>query len=403
MRHVRSPALLLTGLVAGILLAPQLSKIQTKVSVIVDQIRVGKRNSPPSTSATSLTRPAAVPAPKPVAPLKPTEAAEILRVLGPELGANATESSPAQVGRLLEQSGGRWSVAEPVKTASPERPWVAEWLPGNVAYWRVRHLGTALAEAIGRDWAVWRQKNPLGAVLDLRECLPVQSLDSAAEICGLFVTPGEVLFTWRDEAGREKIFRSDRQPLGLGPGTPFIVLVGPNLRGAGELVASILQERSGAILLGQATGGQLGLLGETRLSSGRSVFRVKGEILLPGGRKGTGRPIPPDVELAGESFVDTEIWPGGEATIASTIAEVPAIKRANEASLIQQEDIEMEEEIQATAPGKESEAKRPPQDRGLQRAGDLLRMIRKMPPSSRRASIDPLHFRGQNSDSSHFA
>lgn len=402
MRHVRSPALLLTGLVAGILVAPQLPKIQTKASALVEKIRAGKNSAATSSLSAPLTRPAAVPAPKPVAPLKPTEAAEIVRILGADLGANAAEGSPAQVAKLLEQSGGRWAVAEPGKTASPERPWVAEWLPGNVAYWRVRHLGTALAEAMGRDWAVWRQKNPLGAVLDLRECLPVQSLESVAEICGLFVTPGEVLFTWRDESGKEKIFRSDRQPLGLGSGTPLIVLVGPNLRGAGELVASILQERSGAILLGQATGGQIGLLGETRLSSGRSVFRVKGEILLPGGRKGTGRPIPPDVELAGDSFVDTEIWPGGEATISSTVAEVPAIKRANEASLIQQEDVEMEEETQATSPGKEAESKRPPQDRGLQRAGDLLRMIRKMPPS-RRASIDPLHFRGQNSFSSYSA
>lgn len=400
MRHVRSPALLLTGLVAGILVAPQLPKIQAQVSEWVEKIRTGKRNASKNASLAPLTRPAVVPPPKPLAPLKPAEAAEIIRLLGNELGANAAESSPVQVGRLLEQSGGRWAVAEPGKTASPERPWVAEFLPGNVAYWRVRHLGTALAEAIGRDWAVWRQKNPLGAVLDLRECLPAQSLEAAAEVGGLFVTPGEVLFTWRDEVGKEKIFRSDRQPLGLGPGTPLIVLVGPNLRGAGELVASILQERSGAILLGQATGGQIGLLGETRLPSGRSVFRIKGEILLPGGRKGTGRPIPPDVELADDSFVDTEIWPGGEATIASTIAEVPGIKRANEASLIQQEEGEMEEETPSVPTGKEAEPKRPPQDRGLQRAGDLLRMIRKMPPS-RRASIDPVDFRGQNSISSH--
>ena len=176
--------------------------------------------------------------------------------------------------------------------------------------------------------------------------------------------------------------------------------MGPNLRGAGELVASILQERSGAILLGQATGGQVGLLGETRLYSGRSIFRVKGEIFLPGGRKGIGRPIPPDVDLASEGFVDAEIWPGGEATIASTIAEVPAIKRPNEASLIQQENVEMEEETPTPVPGKEGETKRPPQDRGLQRAGDLLRTIRKMPPT-RRASIDPVDFRGQNSSPSH--
>jgi C-terminal processing protease CtpA/Prc len=95
---------------------------------------------------------------------------------------------------------------------------------------------------MGRDWAAWRQKNPLGAVLDLRECLPAQSLEAAAELCALFVTPGEVLFTWRDGAGKEKVFRSDRQPLGLNPATPLVVLVGPNLRGAGELVATILQD-----------------------------------------------------------------------------------------------------------------------------------------------------------------
>lgn len=400
MRHVRSPALLLTGLVAGILVAPQLPKMQAKAAALVEKIRARKNSVAASSLSAPLTRPAAVPAPKPVAPLKPAEAQEIVRVLGNELGANPAETSPAQVAKLLEQSEGRWAVAESAKVASPERPWVAEWLPGNVAYWRVRHLGTALAEAMGRDWSVWRQKNPLGAVLDLRECLPVQSLESAAEICGLFVTPGEVLFTWREESGKEKIFRSDRQPLGLGPGTPLIVLVGPNLRGVGELVASILQERSGAILLGQATGGQAGPLGETRLSSGRSVFRLKGEILLPGGRKGAGRPLPPDVDLSSEGFVDTEIWQGGEATIASTIAEVPPIKRANEASLIQQEDVE--EETSGPVSGKEAEGKRPPQDRGLQRAGDLLRMIRKLPPS-RRASIDPAVFRGQISLPSHSA
>ena len=158
---------------------------------------------------------------------------------------------------------------------------------------------------------------------------------------------------------------SEREPLGLGGGTPLIVLIGPNLRGVGELVASVLQERSGAILLGQATSGQPGLVGETRLSSGRSVFRVKGEILLPGGRKGAGRPIPPDVDLASGGFVDTEIWPGGD-----------------------------EESPEPASAKDQTEAKRPPQDRGLQRAGDLLRMIRKMP--ARRASIDPGNFRGQN-------
>jgi hypothetical protein len=103
------------------------------------------------------------------------------------------------------------------------------------------------------------------------------------------------------------------------------------------------------------------------------------------------------VDLAGGGFVDTEIWPGGEATIASTVAEVPRIKRPNEASLIKEEEIDLEEYIPTTDPAKESEVKRPPQDRGLQRAGDLLRAIRKIPPT-RRAAFDPSLFRGQVKD-----
>ena len=389
MRTFRVFGLLVGGMILGVGVAPYIPKMQSKAGEVMEKIRA--RNRAPSASSTTASpiRPAVVPVPQPVTPLKPGEGVEIARVLGV-----STESSLPQITKILEQSNGRWAVAEPRRTISPERPWVAEFLSGNVAYWRVRSLGVPVAEAIGRDWAVWRQKNPLGAVLDLRECLPSQSLESVAEVCGLFVTPGEVLFTWRDGAGKEKVFRSDRQPLGLGSSMPLIVLVGPNLRGAGELVASILQERGGGILIGQSTAGQMGVLSETRLSSGRSLFRMQGEIALPGGQTQPGRPLPPDLELAGDQFVDTEIWPGGEATIASTVEEVPRIKRPNEASLIKEEEVDSEE-ITPPVSSKEDGAKRPPQDRGLQRAGDLLRALRKMPPA-RRASFDPELFRGQS-------
>ena len=326
-------------------------------------------------------RPAALPVPKPVSPLKPTEAMEIARLVGTDPAVG--EANPGAITRILDQSSGRMGVGEVVKLASPDRPWVAELLPGPIAYWRVRTMGATLAEAMGRDWAAWRQKNPLGAVLDLRECLPAQSLESAAELAGLFVTPGEVLFAWRDGVGKEKVFRSDRQPLGMNPATPLVVLVGPNLRGAGELVATILQERAGAILLGQATAGQAGWLAESRLSSGRSLFRARGEILLPGGRVSSGRPLPPDVVLGAANYMDAEIWTGGEMTIASTVAEVPPVKRARESTLINEDEADVQEIISSSLSENELEVKRAPQDRGLQRAGDLLRALRKMPPSRR--------------------
>jgi len=380
MKTLRILVLLFLGIGIGVGVTPFLPGMKAHLDGILVKIQSRKeRKAEAEDSAPA--RPAALPAPKPVSPLKPAEAAEIARLVGSDPAA--AEANPVSVTRMLDQSAGRMAVGEAQKLASPDRPWVAELLPGPIAYWRVRTMGATLAEAMGRDWAAWRQKNPLGAVLDLRECLPAQSLEAAAELCALFVTPGEVLFSWRDGTGKEKVFRSDRQPLGFSPTTPLVVLVGPNLRGAGELVATILQERAGAVLLGQATAGQAGWLAESRLSSGRSLFRARGEIILPGGRTGSGRPLPPDVVLSGANYADSEIWAGGEMTISSTIAEVPPIKRARESTLINEDEADVEEIISSSLSEKELEVKRPPQDRGLQRAGDLLRALRKMPPSRR--------------------
>lgn len=380
MKTLRILFLLFLGIGIGVAVTPFLPGMKAHLEGILAKIQSRKERK---TEAEDLTpaRPAALPAPKPVSPLKPVEASEIARLMGSDPAT--AEANPVSVTRILDQSAGKMAVGEVQRLASPDRPWVAELLPGPIAYWRVRTMGATLAEAMGRDWAAWRQKNPLGAVLDLRECLPAQSLESAGELAALFVTPGEILFSWRDGSGKEKVFRSDRQPLGMHPSTPLVVLVGPNLRGAGELVATILQERAGAILLGQATAGQAGWLGESRLSTGRSFFRVKGEVSLPGGRMGTGRPLPPDVVLSGANYTDSEIWAGGEMTITSTIAEVPPIKRARESTLINEDEADVDEIISSSLSEKELEVKRPPQDRGLQRAGDLLRALRKMPPSRR--------------------
>ncbi len=380
MKTFRILLLLFLGIGIGVGVAPFLPGIKAHLDGIREKWRSRTQRAAVAEELAPA-RPAALPPPKPVSPLKPTEAMEIARLVGTDPAA--AEANPGAITRMLDQSSGRMGVGEVVKLASPDRPWVAELLPGPIAYWRVRTMGATLAEAMGRDWAAWRQKNPLGAVLDLRECLPAQSLESAAELAGLFVTPGEVLFTWRDGAGKEKVFRSDRQPLGMNPATPLVVLVGPNLRGAGELVATILQERAGAILLGQGTAGQAGWLAESRLSSGRSLFRARGEILLPGGRVSSGRPLPPDVVLGAANYMDVEIWTGGEMTIASTIAEVPPVKRARESTLINEDEADVQEIISSSLSEKELEVKRAPQDRGLQRAGDLLRALRKMPPSRR--------------------
>jgi hypothetical protein len=62
---------------------------------------------------------------------------------------------------------------------------------------------------------------------------------------------------------------------------------------------------------------------------------------------------------------------------------VPPIKRARESTLINEDEADVEEILSSSLSEKELEVKRFPQDRGLQRAGDLLRGLRKMPPIRR--------------------
>ena len=184
MKVFRGILLLFVGIALGVWVAPRLSGLSGELGGWVEKAKMRMRPVARAETKSAPVRPAAVPAPQPFRPLKAAEAVEIGRLMG-----MTEESTPAKIGKAFEQSGGRWAFADAKKSASPERPWVAELLPGPVAYWRVRNLGVAVAEAMGRDWLAWKQKNPLGAVLDLRECLPTQSLEAAAEVAGLFVTP----------------------------------------------------------------------------------------------------------------------------------------------------------------------------------------------------------------------
>ena len=133
MKTVRIFLLLAVGAFVGVWVSPKLPLIAGKVTAVMEKIRA--RNRAPSAASMSSVpiRPAALPAPQPVSVLKPVEAVEIARLLGLEAGGIPAEATPIKMSRVLEQTRGRMAVTEPRKTASPERPWVAEWLPDNVA------------------------------------------------------------------------------------------------------------------------------------------------------------------------------------------------------------------------------------------------------------------------------
>ena len=107
MNFLRGIVLLVLGCVVGVLLAPRLPKLEAGFGEVIEKVKARARPSSPLKEARAPVRPAAVPAPQPVRPLKVAEAGEIGRLMGiPD------EATPGKISKALEQSGGRWAVAD---------------------------------------------------------------------------------------------------------------------------------------------------------------------------------------------------------------------------------------------------------------------------------------------------
>ncbi|TVR19114.1 MAG: S41 family peptidase [Anaerolineaceae bacterium] len=141
----------------------------------------------------------------------------------------------------------------------------------------------ALTDLIAEDIA--------GVILDLRDNFG-GLLQEAVEIAGIFLDGGIVLYEVRNTGERE--FEAEQ---GVTVDLPLIVLVNRGTASASELLAGALQDRGGAVLIGQNTFGKGTIQQIFQLSDSSSVHVTSAEWLTPNRNQIDGIGLEPDIAM----------------------------------------------------------------------------------------------------------
>ena len=131
-----------------------------------------------------------------------------------------------------------------------------------------------------------------GIVLDLRDN-PGGLLDEAVETASAFLRDGPVV-SYQQRGHAAEVLDA----VGGGDsGIPLVVLVDGGTASAAEIVASALQDRGRAVIIGSQTFGKGSVQAPSQLSDGSALELTVGHYLTPSGRSIDGVGVTPDLEM----------------------------------------------------------------------------------------------------------
>ncbi len=131
-----------------------------------------------------------------------------------------------------------------------------------------------------------------GIMLDLRDN-PGGLLDEAVETASAFLRDGPVV-SYQQRGQAPQVLDA----LGGGDtGIPLVVLVDGGTASAAEIVASALQDRGRAVIIGSQTFGKGSVQAPSQLSDGSALELTVGHYLTPSGRSIDGVGVTPDLEM----------------------------------------------------------------------------------------------------------
>lgn len=236
----------------------------------------------------------------PVLEPEPAETGEIIDLL-----RGSYVEAPALLGisldqntlpEVMRQAGAKIGLSA-TSTATGSQAAVLALLPGMIGYWRTGSLDKTEITAFLEKWAEWKAGGLQGLILDLRRAGHALSMAQAADMAGLWVNPGLPLFSVQGLNVPQQVFVSERQPLERANDFPLVVVTGAETRGAGEMLARVLQRQAAAVVIGQATPGEAGVYIEKKLKSGRYARCATAGASLPEGGALLGRPLFPDAAV----------------------------------------------------------------------------------------------------------
>ena len=175
-------------------------------------------------------------------------------------------------------------------------------LEDKTAYIRLSEFNAQSASDIQKALADFAKQGMKALVLDLRNN-PGGLLDSAVEICGMFLKEPTLILTTK---GRVEEMKKEYFSKGRGEHTdiPFIILVNRGSASASEIVSGAMQDLKRALIIGSHTFGKGSVQTVIPLSDGSALRLTIARYYLPSGRpivhfdnKNAKNGITPDIEI----------------------------------------------------------------------------------------------------------
>lgn len=163
-------------------------------------------------------------------------------------------------------------------------------IDNSYAVIRLSTLETPVSTEFKQAFQGLNSSNKLkGLVVDLRFCSG-RDYKSAADIADQFVATAQLLFNLGGTNVQSTV-KSDSISL------PLALLVNSQTLGASELLAALLRQSAGGVVIGAPTAGGARIFEEYTLSTGQKLRIAKGDLQLPGGRSLSAGGIIPDITV----------------------------------------------------------------------------------------------------------
>ncbi len=238
----------------------------------------------------------------------------------------------------------------------------SEMLEDNIGYIRLRQFIKTSAPDVGRAVIDLKNKNAKGLILDLRNN-GGGLLDSACDICDLFIDGGLVVSTkGRVESSNEEFYAHE----GVLAKLPLVVLINEGSASASEIVSGALRDRNDTLLVGAKSFGKGSVQVLFNLSDGSGMFVTTARYFTPNGVRIDHVGLSPDIYV--KSTWDEDDLP--DEPSEEKIEETANSEKSEDPSV----PIRESEQGSETEPPKEKREKR--KDAQLNKAHEtVLRLI----------------------------
>lgn len=144
-----------------------------------------------------------------------------------------------------------------------------ELWPQQIGYIKINGLYEGSGRQVTAQLNAWSETNCIGIIIDLRGANGI-NLDAVAEIAGLFSHSTPTFFTVKDGFG--KTLKTYAAKNGTPLDQPVMILVNQDTRSAAELLAAVLQNCRGVMIIGVPTRGDDRLREPISLANGKVLI-----------------------------------------------------------------------------------------------------------------------------------